>query len=655
MSVFTHSDWTAIWVFMFVYSISMTTFCFMLSVFFSKANTAAAVAGLMWFVLYVPFTFTQQNYAQMSLSSKLTVCLSSNTAMAYGFQLILRFEGIGEGLQWSNFWRPVNVDDNLTVGLTMCLMLVTSCIYMLITLYVEKVMPGSYGVPEKWYFPLSKEFWFGTPEYIGVEDSSDPATDQKGDKHNLNFEPDPQHRNAGVRVKNLRKVYANKKVACQGLTLNMFDDQITVLLGKYEMITSLYFEYIYSGIKLSFSGHNGAGKTTTMSMLTGMFPPTSGTALINGHDIRTNLYKARSSIGLCPQHNILFDELTVREHIIFYSRLKGLSSEEIVKEVDRYVQLLELEPKINAMSASLSGGMKRKLSVGVALCGRSKVVFCDEPSSGMDPAARRALWDLLQTEKQGRTILLTTHFMDEADVLGDRIAIMSEGELKCCGSSFFLKKRFGTGYHLICVKNENCDSSAVTNILRQYIPNIEIDSEIGSELSYDLPAEFVDRFEKMFQVLEEEQSALKLGSFGVSLTSLEEVFMKVGADSTQSDEVSNGHSSVVQHGTSNGNTSNGNNTRIVGTEMPLLHGFRLRANQWYAMLKKKYIYWKRSWIMFVLQILIPILFVVISVMIVRMFESSTILPALEMSLSTYGQSVTMLQTPSNNSGDDILR
>lgn len=397
----------------------------------------------------------------------------------------------------------------------------------------------------------------------------------------------------------------------------------------------------------SFSGHNGAGKTTTMSMLTGMFPPTSGTALINGHDIRTNLYKARSSIGLCPQHNILFDELTVREHIIFYSRLKGLTDEEIVEEVERYVQLLELEPKINAMSASLSGGMKRKLSVGVALCGRSKVVFCDEPSSGMDPAARRALWDLLQKEKRGRTILLTTHFMDEADVLGDRIAIMADGELKCCGSSFFLKKRFGSGYHLICVKNENCDSSAVTNILRQYIPNIEIDSEIGSELSYDLPAEFVDKFEKMFQVLEEEQSALKLGSFGVSLTTLEEVFMKIGTDSSQSDEISNGH--TVPNGTSNDNTSVGD------TEMPLLHGFRLRANQWYAMLKKKYIYWKRSWVLFILQILIPILFVVISVLVVRMFETSTILPALEMSLSTYGQSVTMLQTPSNNSGDEIFR
>lgn len=249
--------------------------------------------------------------------------------------------------------------DPLTVGDTMLFIIGESILYLLIALYVEKVMPGNFGVPEKWYFPFSREFWCGEPEYTGVEDMNGAANDLNSNYVRLNFEAEPQNRHAGVRVKNLRKVYSNKKVACKGLTLNMYDDQITVLLG-----------------------HNGAGKTTTMSMLTGMFPPTSGTALINGYDIRKNLIKARSSIGLCPQHNILFDDLTVREHIEFYGRLKGLSNEDVEEEVQKYVKLLELEPKIDAVSASLSGGMQRKLSVGMALCGRSKVVFCDEPTSG---------------------------------------------------------------------------------------------------------------------------------------------------------------------------------------------------------------------------------------------------------------------------------
>ena len=131
----------------------------------------------------------------------------------------------------------------------------------------------------------------------------------------------------------------------------------------------------------------------------------------------------RGSLGLCPQFDVLFDELTVEEHLDFFCKLKGYPSHLVRAETDRMVKALQLENKRKAMSSTLSGGMKRKLSVGIALCGESKV----------DPSARRSTWDLLQTEKVGRTILLTTHFMEEADLLGDRIAIMANGQIQCSG------------------------------------------------------------------------------------------------------------------------------------------------------------------------------------------------------------------------------
>lgn len=152
-------------------------------------------------------------------------------------------------------------------------------------------------------------------------------------------------------------------------------------------------------------------------MLTGMIPPTAGTAYIDGKDIRYNMNDARNSLGLCPQNNILFDELTVEEHFSFFCRLKGLESElEIANETNKYIAMLEMEDKRKTLTFKLSGGMKRKLSIGIALCGNSRVVICDEPTSGMDSAGRRALWDILIEEKKNRTVLLTTHFMDEADV-----------------------------------------------------------------------------------------------------------------------------------------------------------------------------------------------------------------------------------------------
>ena len=495
LSIFEYSDWSVIWLFLFVYSIATICFCFMMSVFFSKANIAAAVSGFMWFIFQMPYSLVSASYDQMTLGSKMGISLFSNSALSFGFQLIMRHEGTSKGLQWSNLFSPVTVDDNFSVGLTMVMLLVDALIYLLIALYFEKVMPGEFGIAEPWYFFVTKKFW--TNE---VNDNA-PLEDMNQNLDNIEKEPMGKH--AGIQIRGLRKVFNKSKVAVTGLNLNMFEDQITVLLG-----------------------HNGAGKTTTMSMLTGMFSPTSGTALINGCDIRKNIDGVRQSLGLCPQHNVLFNELTVAEHITFFCRLKGVPKSKVKEEIKKYVELLELQDKENAQAHTLSGGMKRKLSIGVALCGNSKVVLCDEPTSGMDPSARRALWDLLQREKAGRTILLSTHFMDEADILGDRIAIMAEGDLKACGSSFFLKKKFGVGYRLICVKNTECQPQKLTNILQKYIPNVTMESNIGSELSYVLNEDYCEIFQDLLEDLESNTETCGISGYGISLTTLEEVFLR---------------------------------------------------------------------------------------------------------------------------------
>lgn len=576
----------------------------MMSVLFNKSTVAMIVTGIVWFVLCVPYwLFNVMSY-------KLISCISLNTAMAHGIRSILNIEELEYGMQWSDLWQTAANSGDISVGITMCFLLGSSLLHLLIALYVEKIAPGEFGVPEKWYFLFTKQFWCGA-QADNVNENGNFVT-----KYD-NFEADPQNLQAGIKVRNLRKVYGNKKEAVKGLTLNMFNDQITVLLG-----------------------HNGAGKTTAMSMLIGMFPPTSGTAFINGHDIRANIREVRGSIGFCPQHNILFDAFTVREHIEFYCELKGVPKNEVQNEVSKYVKQLELQPFIDSMPQSLSGGMKRKLSVAIALCGNSKVVFCDEPTSGMDPSARRTLWDLLQKEKANRTILLTTHFMDEADVLGDRIAIMAEGELQCYGSPFFLKKRLGSGYRLVCVKQDGCDPGAMTNIVRRFIPGIEIHTNIASELTYVLPVEHIDQFESLFGYLEDNQSYLKLSSFGVSLTPLEEVFFKVATDS------------MITTGSDENGNSNGSDLGLSADEAsPLLSGYSLHLNQWHAMFKKRLYCWMRSWVVILLQFLIPlgasILIIIASTYLSNLKGNTIEKDALSemVSLDNYGKTVTMLETP----------
>nr|CAD7446492.1 unnamed protein product [Timema bartmani] len=311
-----------------------------------------------------------------------------------------------------------------------------------------------------------------------------------------------------------------------------------------------------------------------------------------------------------------------------------------------------------------------------------QVVMFDEPTSGMDPAARRTLWNLLEAEKHDRTILLSTHFMDEADVLGDRIAIMSGGDLQCCGSSFFLKKKYGedhswescvgarrgwrgvtgyklfivnclvlfvktlfntcAGYYLIIVKGPNCNVSLVTELLRKYIPDLKVSQNIASELSYLLEEERSPVFEPMLRELEDRKEFLNILSYGVSLTTMEEVFMKVGREQDTpliKDDYSpvNGRGdhpvSVYSEGQvdeSPKSTTSIFPKNIDDVEQPT--AMALTINQMRAMLMKNFYHTWRTKLLFFIEILIPISVMIVTFLVVRQWQGSKDLPSLNMDI-----------------------
>jgi ABC-type multidrug transport system ATPase subunit len=148
-----------------------------------------------------------------------------------------------------------------------------------------------------------------------------------------------------------------------------------------------------------------------------MYIPTEGTAKVQNFDIHDQMDQIRKLLGFCPQHNVLWEDLTCAEHVYFFSRIKGQPKDLINAETEDLLSKCGLEDKTDMMVPTLSGGMKRKLSVALAFCGGSKVVLLDEPTAGVDPYARRGIWDLLLSFKENKTILLSTHHMDEADIL----------------------------------------------------------------------------------------------------------------------------------------------------------------------------------------------------------------------------------------------
>lgn len=190
-------------------------------------------------------------------------------------------------------------------------------------------------------------------------------------------------------------------------------------------------------------GSNGSGKSTTLDCIAGTNKLTSGTITIDG----------TGGLGIAPQKNVLWDELTVEEHVEIFNRLKSPGNLASKEELWDLVKAIDLEPKANARSKTLSGGQKRKLQLGMMLTGGSAVCCVDEVSSGVDPLSRRKIWDILLAERGRRTILLTTHFLDEADILSDQIVVLSKGTLRASGSSVELKNDLGAGYRVIVPKD----------------------------------------------------------------------------------------------------------------------------------------------------------------------------------------------------------
>ncbi|KAF3697971.1 ATP-binding cassette sub-family A member 7 [Channa argus] len=608
--VLQYSDPSVIFVFLLVFCLATIAQCFFVSVFFSKANLAAACGGLIYFVLYLPHVLCYAWRDVMSFRAKVAVSLLSCVAFGYGCDNFAKYEEQGIGIQWSNIGKSPEEGERYTFIVSIIMMLLDAVLYWILTWYIENVFP----------------------EYL---------------------EKPPPNMKAGVSIRSLVKIYkTGKKLAVDGLSLDFYENQIT-----------------------SFLGHNGAGKTTTMSILTGLFPPTSGTALINGYDIHTDMDNIRKYLGMCPQHNVLFNELTVEEHIYFYARLKGRNRDEVKIEMDQMIKDVGLPHKRKDLAKNLSGGMQRKLSVAIAFVGSSKIVILDEPTAGVDPYARRGIWDLLLKYKQGRTIILSTHHMDEADILGDRIAIISNGKLRCCGSSLFLKKCFGSGYYLTLVRDEtermttqrdgiihnrpkqdkDCasraspddgigsltwsdadpsgDLTAVGQLVRRHVPEAVFLESIGQEITYILPYGGArdGTFALLFQKLDLAMADLSLTSYGISDTTLEEIFLKVADDTGVDAEIQKlreRFTSKVEDLKRNASVSGKGSTAITG--------WKLIRRQFLALFIKRFHHARRSRKGLIAQVVLPAVFVCLSLIFSLILPPFTEYPSLELQPWMYG-------------------
>uniref|UniRef100_A0AAQ5X5J9 P-type phospholipid transporter n=1 Tax=Amphiprion ocellaris TaxID=80972 RepID=A0AAQ5X5J9_AMPOC len=674
-----YSDPAVVFFFLMAFATATIMQCFLISTFFSKANLAAACGGLIYFGLYLPYVLCVAWRDRLNTTHRVFASFLSPVAFGFGCEYFSQYEEQGVGIQWYNLRSSPVEGDTYSFTTSIIMLYVDAFIYATAAWYIEAVFPGEYGIPRPWYFIFQINYWGGIPLEAD------------------HIEAEPSNLILGVSIKNLVKIYKKGgKLAVNHLNLKFYEGQIT-----------------------SFLGHNGAGKTTTISVLTGLFPPTSGTVYIKGMDIRHDMDIIRKTLGVCPQHNVLFDILTVEEHVWFYGRMKGLSEEQVKAELDTLLDDVGLLHKRHDQTKNLSGGMQRKLSVAIAFVGGSKVVVLDEPTAGVDPYSRRGIWDLLLKYRKDRTIILSTHYMDEAELLGDRIAIISQGKLCCCGSPLFLKSRLGSGYYLTVVKREGMDTSTPSNssictstsISTNKLPPLDSESSLsedtglGSEEStllalvqHHIPgARLVEesRSEAVINVpqtaakdsslalflsdLDQKHTELGIKSYGLSDSTLEEIFLRVaeetGVDSEpgQQAESPNSQQPSVQRAqgepAEEPETGDSHSVFVLAAEpqetdllsgdgrggVPLT-GWWLTWQQLRALFIKRWLYARRSRRGFLAQIVLPALFVLIALLFSLIVPPFGKYPALQLQPWMYGEQYTFMSNdaPGNPAIENLL-
>ena len=245
-----------------------------------------------------------------------------------------------------------------------------------------------------------------------------------------------------LEVKNLVKKYG-ELVAVKGISFSVAEGEIFSLLGP-----------------------NGAGKSTTISVLSTLFPPTSGEATVCGHLVTREAMAVKRSIGVVPQEIALYEDLSALENLHFWGQMYGLSGKALSARVDEVLQQIGLQDKAKARIKTYSGGMKRRVNIGVGLLQKPRLLFMDEPTVGIDPQSRRAILDSVKAlNREGMTILYTTHYMEEAQELSDRVGIIDHGELIALGTQAELTRQVGEMDTLVLHLGEQEDPSALAAAL----------------------------------------------------------------------------------------------------------------------------------------------------------------------------------------------
>ncbi|XP_075743958.1 ATP-binding cassette sub-family A member 13 [Rhipicephalus microplus] len=397
--------------------------------------------------------------------------------------------------------------DNLRLGSSWRATILT-CVAMLAAIwYLTHVLPSVCDHPLAPGFLFTKNYWF--PHAVEVlEVGTMTPPEQMSSTY---FEELPEGVTIVVRTQNLTKEYAKIK-ALNKVSLEALDKQITVILGT-----------------------DGAGKSTLLKVLSGSIPVTSGQATVCDMDVVLSRHMIRTVASFCPRQAMFSIDMTVWEHLLLYAVLKGVPIRNIRARAREVLTETEFNDKVESYPHLLSAGAQKRLQLAISLLNKPRVLLLDEPTYSLDEEARREVWTLLEAIRSSCAIVMTSAMTEEADLIGDRVAIMSHGRVRCCGTPTFLKKAHGTGYEIRFPKTKNVldAQDKLLEIVQQRTARARL-SQTPRNVIISLGTRDTRGFADMFKRIEEFCQDHDIDDIGVTFTTLEDVFIKM---STEPDNV----------------------------------------------------------------------------------------------------------------------
>ena len=483
----------------FLFSLDIFALIYFFQSFIDKTRISIVLSLIIYWIMYCLALACM--FENSSFWLKLVLAFFPAVNLNLGVALLNKFE-----FHFRKFYNRDFTEDHFNYSLLICyiMFVVDFFVFFFLGYYLHNVLPHDFGIRRPWYFLCSLDFWNPSrkKKYISLEDkmefeeyntrASKLLEDEKAEHHRVSilnkrkniygrsskFESediyDEKTEDEVFEIRNIVKIFGDGKKAVDGVNLNFYKDEIFALLG-----------------------HNGAGKTTLISMLTGMYEATRGKAIYEGNNIldSNSIGIFRRKLGICPQHDTLFEDLTIREHLEMFSIFKGVSSENVNEEVKKTLKDFQISDIQNMLAKNLSAGQRRKL--------------------------------------------LTTHYMEEASVLGKRIGIINAGKMKCVGSPLFLIEKYGKFMSLNVTKDIGADNDEIVDFMKTLSNNLEYEI-LSEEIMFRIPVKDDNNEEKklrkcldiqnFFTNFDANINELKIKSYSVSMPTLEDVFLNVAAE-----------------------------------------------------------------------------------------------------------------------------